>query len=87
MSGGGTGHGPGDVYYDGWHITALRLREHRLDSEWEISFYQTGSFTAMIPVGEIVIDDEVECDAHGRPGEPGQRECHDGQAIVRRKLQ
>ncbi len=43
MNGGGTGHGPGDVYPDGWNVTAKMVgRMHQT-----ISFYQSGSFTAM----------------------------------------
>ncbi len=43
MDGGGTGHGPGDVYPDGWHVTAQKTgRVHQT-----IHFYQSGSFTAV----------------------------------------
>jgi hypothetical protein len=48
-TGGGTGHGPHDVYPDGHHITAQNL-EHKLI---KVTFYQSGSFTAMIEPHEI----------------------------------
>ncbi len=41
--GGGTGHGPWDVYPDGHHVYAERNDGTKID------FYQTGCFTAMIP--------------------------------------
>ncbi len=47
--GGGTGHGPNDVYPDGWDVTAKKLSDdggYDPDGE-EIRFYQSGSFTAM----------------------------------------
>lgn len=55
MTGGGTGHGPHDVYPDGWKVLAKKLSE---GGEWDhdgvhISFYQSGSFTVVnkdIPV-------------------------------------
>lgn len=58
LQGGGTGMGPGDVYPDGWHITAQRLMATKITSTGRsmspehplrVSFYQTGCFTAMIP--------------------------------------
>lgn len=46
MTGGGTGHGPGDVYPDGWHITAKKLKNGKFDKDGlKISFYQSGCFT------------------------------------------
>ena len=45
MTGGGTGHGAGDVYHPGHHVWAKGLD---LEAKVEIDFYQTGSFTAMI---------------------------------------
>ena len=49
MSGGGKGHGPNDVYPDGHHVVAKRLADNgTLDPNgFEVSFYQSGSFTAM----------------------------------------
>lgn len=51
MDGGGTGHGPGDIYPDGHHVFCQRLDESGI----EVDFYQSGCFTAMIadiaPVG------------------------------------
>lgn len=43
MAGGGTGHGPGDVFPDGW-----RVRARSLDNDNEIEFYQSGCFTHTI---------------------------------------
>jgi len=52
MDGGGTGHGPHDVYPDGHHVFC----EKADDSEVKVDFYQSGAFTAMItdikPVGK-----------------------------------
>ncbi len=50
MTGGGTGHGPGDVYPDGHQVTC-RHADHPL---LRLRFYQTGSFTAMIPEIEAI---------------------------------
>jgi len=52
FEGGGTGHGPGDIYPDGHHVYCETLTGlHR-----KISFYQSGCFTNMIeyikPVGK-----------------------------------
>jgi hypothetical protein len=57
MQGGGTGHGPGDVYPDGWHVVAKRLDDGRMwnpDGE-EIEFYMTGCFINMIPPNKVLI--------------------------------
>ncbi len=48
--GGGTGHGPHDVYPDGHGVTAKKLKQ---DGSWddnglEIFFYQSGCFTCQI---------------------------------------
>lgn len=46
--GGGTGHGPHDVYPDGWYVKARKLKNKKYDPNGPvISFYQSGSFTAM----------------------------------------
>lgn len=42
MTGGGTAHGPHDVYPDGWQVSARTL-----DGERRIQFYQSGCFTAI----------------------------------------
>lgn len=46
--GGGTGHGPHDIYPDGWHVTARSLdhaKGHLGQSpEFTIDFYQGGGF-------------------------------------------
>jgi len=50
VDGGGTGHGPGDIYPDGHHVYARRLLK---GTEWNtavqlIDFWQSGSFNRMI---------------------------------------
>lgn len=57
MQGGGTGHGPHDVFPDGWCITAKRLKSGR---KWdpngeEITFYMTGCFINLITSNEILV--------------------------------
>ena len=43
MGGGGTGHGPGDIYPNGWNV-----RAQFVGRPWQIvEFYQSGCFTAM----------------------------------------
>ena len=56
LEGGGTGHGPHDVYPDGWHVTACRLHE---DGTYDpaghlVDFYQSGCFNDMLPEVELV---------------------------------
>jgi hypothetical protein len=47
--GGGTGMGDRDVYPNGHRVYCRRLKEGKFDENGtEISFYQTGCFTAMI---------------------------------------
>lgn len=55
MTGGGTGHGPHDVYPDGWQVTARRLTdEGNYDPNGEsVYFYQSGSFTNLVKDVEI----------------------------------
>jgi hypothetical protein len=52
--GGGTGHGPHDVYPSGHHVWCEKLVRD-IDSPVRVDFYQTGCFSAMIeditPVG------------------------------------
>lgn len=56
--GGGTGHGPGDIYPDGHHVFC-----ESVDGKFKLDFYQSGSFTAMIreiePIGRAKIKWEV----------------------------
>lgn len=55
VEGGGIGHGPHDVFPDGHRVTAERLEDdRRLYAPPRVSFYQTGSFTAMIEAIEPV---------------------------------
>ena len=44
FSGGGTGHGPHDVYPDGHHVFCVKADDRNV----RVDFYQTGCFTAMI---------------------------------------
>lgn len=49
FDGGGTGHGPHDVYPDGHHVFCKALKNGKYDKNGiEINFYQSGSFTCMI---------------------------------------
>lgn len=49
MCGGGYGHGIHDVYPDGWFVECKKLKNEKFDTNGlEISFYQSGCFTAMI---------------------------------------
>lgn len=50
MGGGGTGHGPHDVFPDGWFVRAKMVNS----PERTISFYMSGCFTAMVPEVEVV---------------------------------
>lgn len=43
MAGGGKGHSDHDVYPDGWNVSCFKIDE----PEKRISFYQSGSFTAV----------------------------------------
>lgn len=48
LAGGGTGHGPHDVYPDGWYISARKLKNGKYDPKgMVVLFYQSGCFTAM----------------------------------------
>lgn len=56
LEGGGTGHGPHDIYPDGWHVKARKLNS---DGSYNpkaetIDFYQSGSFTNMKEKVKIV---------------------------------
>jgi hypothetical protein len=63
MDGGGTGHGPHDVYPDGHHVYC-----ESLDGSQRVDFYQSGCFTCMIvniePVGRAekkwVVEEKVK---------------------------
>ena len=56
MTGGGTGHGPNDVYPNGWHIVARRLsKDNSYNPLGElITFYQSGCFTCMVEEVNVV---------------------------------
>lgn len=45
FDGGGTGHGPHDVFPDGHHVYCERLD----DLTVKVDFYQSGCFTSMLP--------------------------------------
>lgn len=55
--GGGTGHGPHDVYPDGWNVEAVKVADEKMTGSCDegdiinsekVSFYQSGCFTAKI---------------------------------------
>lgn len=48
MTGGGTGHGPGDVYPDGHRVEAQRVG--RVE---KVYFYQTGCFIGMVDQKDV----------------------------------
>lgn len=55
-TGGGTGHGPRDIYPDGRQVLARRLNDdHTYNPQGEVAmFYQTGCFSNMIKNPEVV---------------------------------
>lgn len=60
MEGGGTGMGDHDVYPDGHHVFARKLKGEPPELSYnekgtEIDFYQTGCFTAMIEEGKVPV--------------------------------
>ena len=57
MTGGGTGHGPHDIYPDGHHITLMREIDGVIDwSKKPKRFYQSGCFieSVMLPYCEPI---------------------------------
>lgn len=54
MDGGGTGHGPHDVYPDGYHVFLKSI-----DGEHEVDFYQSGCFTAVNENVEVIGEAEI----------------------------
>lgn len=59
MDGGGTGHGPHDVYPDGHHVYC-----ENVETKERVDFYQSGCFTCMIadikPIGKAKLKWVVE---------------------------
>lgn len=55
MSGGGTGHGPHDVYPDGHGVKAVRVNEDGEATGETIFFRQSGSFNNMLEEGEVQV--------------------------------
>jgi hypothetical protein len=54
MTGGGTAHGPHDIYPDGHKVYLKKLKNGKWDEKGlEISFYQSGSFTCVIEPEKI----------------------------------
>lgn len=60
--GGGTGHGPHDVYPDGHHVWCEKIMPERNHGTIKIEFFQSGSFTCMIP--EIEPIGHAQCTWH-----------------------
>lgn len=56
MTGGGTGHGRHDVYPDGHRVTAVELDKNNQVKQGglQVEFYQSGSFTCMVQVVDVV---------------------------------
>lgn len=56
MAGGGTGHGPHDVYPDGWQVTARKLNPDLTYNPKgkQVRFYQSGCFNCMVPRPRVV---------------------------------
>lgn len=61
LTGGGTGHGPGDVFPDGHFVTA------RGTSGRTVCFYQTGCFAGLVAPEDVELTD-------GPPDAPGRWE-------------
>jgi len=56
FEGGGTGHGPHDIYPDGWHVTARQLNSDGTYNSGNktIEFYQSGCFIDTIKEVPVV---------------------------------
>jgi hypothetical protein len=54
LGGGGTGHGPHDVYPDGHHVTAATMKGRIIT----VKFYQTGCFIGMVDPKDITLHEE-----------------------------
>lgn len=56
LGGGGTGHGPTDIYPDGWQVTIQKLDEAGSynPKTKRITFYQSGCFSNKILEVEVV---------------------------------
>jgi len=54
LAGGGTGHGPHDIYPDGWCVTCAPVVNEEPALDRPFSFYQSGCFTNVIPNVRIV---------------------------------
>jgi hypothetical protein len=57
FTGGGTGHGPGDVYPGGHYVTATRIGSKKKASR---TFYMTGCFNNMIDCKNITLLGKAE---------------------------
>ena len=55
MSGGGTGHGPHDVYPDGWGVRAARVTADGDETGETIFFRQSGCFNNMLEEDEVEV--------------------------------
>lgn len=63
MTGGGTGHGPYDIFPDGHEVTAVLLpsisSKPTKPSGGKIRFYQSGCFNQMVDPSHIVLKGKV----------------------------
>lgn len=54
MSGGGTGHGPGDVYPDVWNIYVRKLDGMKYDPKAKLKSYITDAYNEDFPKLKVV---------------------------------
>lgn len=55
MGGGGTGHGPHDVYPDGWGVEAVRVTPDGEPTGETIFFRESGCFNNMLEETEVAV--------------------------------
>ena len=60
MGGGGHGHGPNDVYPDGWRVQVRRVRDDGSVSGCMFSFYMSGAFTNLIDPSHVQVVGKAE---------------------------
>jgi TnpA family transposase len=57
LQGGGTAHGPGDIYPNGWYVRARRLNKDKsYNPKGEvICFYMSGCFTCIVELKDLQV--------------------------------